>query len=304
MNKLRLANCIFLCLLILCSSIPYAFLSSATNADDQLFLQYGLEDAQRPVRIAAFGSTYSDQYIRLSLLTSPIEFGEVAGFGPSGEPITWNTAYLAPEMFSDPEANQLTPDQIEELDSISAQAHLVVGTLSGPSGSVNMVAMYMSVTDAGGVRYHHLLPVGEASVVLIDVLTEMTEVVSRGRFVLRRGSPCDSPTHCHDLYRQRIADALKDFSNCMKGQVPVVSLCAVACFILCAPFLLGTPVAYAVCVVACLAGCSGIGVIDWQTCEAELEAASENAVSSYTICIAWKEANCQPYDWEVDIVNR
>ncbi len=81
-----------------------------------------------------------------------------------------------------------------------------------------------------------------------------------------------------------------------------MSLCAVACFILCAPFLLGTPFAYLACVAACLAGCTGIGVIAWQTCEGALEAAQENAVSSYCLCIAWKEANCQPIDWEVDIV--
>ena len=209
---------------------------------------------------------------------------------------------LGPEMFSEATTNELTLDQIQELDSISAQAHLAVGTLSGPSGSVNMVAMYMSATDADGIQYNHLLPVGEASGQLIDSLTEMTAVALQGPLFRAATSPCDSLTHCHDLYRTRMSKALRDFASCMKGQVPPFSLCAVACFILCTPFLAGTPFAYGACVAACLAGCTAIGVIDWQTCEDAVETATADAESSYCLCIAWKKANCQPSDWETDIV--
>lgn len=301
MDRTRLANCIFLCLLVLCSSVPYAFLNTPAIADDQSDWELVLDDAQRPVRLAAFGSTYADQYIRLSLLTPPIELEDVVGFGPAGEPITWTTAYLGPEMFSEATATELTSNQIQQLDPISAQAHLAVGTLNGPSGSVNMVGMYMSTTDADGIQQNHLLPVGEASAELIDLLTEMTAVVLQVPISAASRSPCDSPTHCHDLYRTRIAKALRDFAKCMKDLVPPFSLCAVACFILCVPFGPGDPL-YLACVAGCVAGCTGIGIIEWQTCEDPLEFAKFDAVSSYCLCIAWKEANCQPIDWEIDIV--
>ena len=215
MDRTRLANCIFLCLLIFCSSIPYAFLNSTAIADVQSDWESVLDDAQRPVRVAAFDGTYADDYIRLSLLTQPIELEEVLGFGPSGEPITWTTAYLGPKMFSEATANDLTLGQIQELDSISAQANLAVGTLNGPSGSVNVVAMYTSATDADGTRYHHLLPVGEASVQLIDLLSEMTAVVLLIPASAAGKNPCDSPTHCHDLYRTRLSKALRVFADCM-----------------------------------------------------------------------------------------
>ena len=260
-----------------------------------------LDNAQRPVRLAAFGATYADQYIRLSLLTPPIELEDVLGFGPSGEPITWTTALLGPEMFSQATANELTLVQIQELDSMSAQAHIAVGTLSGPSGSANMVGMYMSTTDPGGIQYHYLLPVGEASAELIDLLTEMTAVVLQVPISAASRSPCDSLTHCHDLYRPRLKKALDDFVDCLKDQVPPLSLCAVACFILCVPFVPPSHL-YLACVAGCLAGCTGIGLIDFNTCVCALEFAKFDAVSSYCLCIAWKEANCQPIDWETDIV--
>lgn len=303
-QRTRLANAVFLSLLMVCAGVPYAFLNSTALADPQAAdrkadLEAALDSAQRPLRVAAFGDTYSDQYIRLSLTAPPLELGVVVGLGPSGEAVTWATAYLGPEMFSQP--NQLSIEQVRELDSIRAQAHLAVGTLSGPNGSVSMVALYLASTDQDGTRYNHLVPIGEASANLVERLTEMTSVLQSAALVVVGNDPCASLTHCHDLYRQRISAALKNFVDCMAANAPPFNWCHVACFILCIPFGVGGPL-YLACVVPCLLGCTVPGLIDWQTCEATLEWAQQNAEGSYCACIAWKQANCSSEDWETDIV--
>lgn len=300
----RYANVLFLiALMIVASLAPYGLLTPAASADTtQEDWEQALKAKQSAVRNSAFGTTYSDEFIRLSLAERPEDSQQTVAFGPSGEPVSWTTAYLGPEMISAAGAGELTAQQIQDLDAIRAQAHLIVGTLDGPNGQVDVIALYHSATDENGTQYHHLVPIGEASPTLVNQLNEMVAVVQSGPIVTSK-SPCDSPTHCHDLYRQRIADALNEFKDCMADQVPPLSLCGAACFVLCAPFLAGTPLAYAACVAACLAGCSAIDVIDYATCENALEAAVENAESSYCLCIAWKEANCQPSDWEVDIVD-
>ena len=317
MNRLRLANALFLCLLMLSATMPWTMGPPVVRADDYSPWETELDSAQQPVRVAAFGTTYENDYIRISLQSAPAPLGVTVGLGPGGEPVFWTTAFLGPEMFAEAAANGVpswgTTGQTPDIDP---KAHIIVGTLDGPSGLAYVAGVYMSATDSGNVTYHHLLPIGEATPDLVNRLSEMTAIdMAAGAAAQQQqrqlgvrqltaieDDPCDSPTHCHDLYRQRIADALREFADCMKGQVPPMSLCAVACFILCAPFLAGTPAAYLACVAACLAGCTAISTIDWQTCEAALEAARDNAESSYCLCIEWKQDNCNQYDWEVDIV--
>lgn len=299
----RYANVLFLITLVIVASLaPYGLLTPVASADTiQEDWEQALKAKQSAVRSSAFGSTYNDEFIRLSLAERPGDSQETVALGPAGEPSSWTTAYLGPEMISAAGPGELTAQQIQDLDAIRAQAHLIVGMLEGPNGQVNVIGLYHSATDENGTQYHHLVPIGETSPGLVNQLNEMVAIVQSGP-IFTSNNPCESATHCHDLYRQRIANALNEFTECMADQVPPLSICGVACFVLCTPFLAGTPLLYAACVASCLAGCSLIGVIDYTTCENALDAAVEDAESSYCLCIEWKEVNCQPSDWEVDIV--
>lgn len=82
-----------------------------------------------------------------------------------------------------------------------------------------------------------------------------------------------------------------------------ISIWNVACFVGRGVFLLAppNPPAYFACAALCNAAVTGVGLIDYVTCDQALEAAKENAKASYCACLDHKLANCP--DWaEVDLV--
>lgn len=205
------------------SLVPYAIRTPVASASTTTQSQQDWEDAlrtkQSTVRGGVFGTTYANEFIRLSLTAAPDELQRTNALGPAGEPLTWTTVFLGPEMISEAALGELTAQQIQDLDAIRAEAYLIVGTLQGPNGTSHVVGLYHTATDQNEVEYHHLVPIGEASPALVSSLTEMVQVVQTGPIAVGK-RPCDSLTHCHDLYRQRIADALRQFARCMKGQAP------------------------------------------------------------------------------------
>lgn len=173
----------------------------------------------------------------------------------------------------------------------NASAALLIGELKGTCGSVPSIALAFDVDDENGQRLHYLIPLVIAPDVVIDTARLVPGPSWMGLRAVAAG-PCSGGTFCDDTYRQRMKTALNEFTQCMKGSVPPVSIWNVACFVGCVPLLSGTPIAYALCVAACNGIVSGAGVVDATTCANQLEAAKANAKASYCGCLQYQQQNC------------
>jgi hypothetical protein len=297
MDYSRLANAIFLSLLVLSASVPMGW-TQPVHAEQGVMAS--VVQSQAVVTQRAFGSAYSDVLIALKLDSEPVELGLVTGSGPADESITWTTAFIGSEVFS--QVDDMSVEEAQQVANLRAQAHITVGTLSGPSGSSHAIGVVVSAVE-GGVRSHALIPIAEVSAEFAALIAEATELVQMPLVQATR-NPCASITHCHDIYRPRVQKALNEYTACMADQVVPFSWKHLLCLAACLPLMLGTPLLYAACVAGCWAvvvvADAGLAII--AVCNANLEFALENAKSAYCNCIAWKEANCQFGDWETDIV--
>lgn len=297
MDYSKLANALFLSFLVFIASVPVVWTLPA-HADEQVMAS--VVESQGVVTQRAFGSAYSDVLIAIKLDSEPVELGSVTGSGPADESVTWATAFIGSEVFSSVE--DMSVEEAQQVANLRAQAHITVGTLTGPSGSSHAIGAVVSVVD-DGIRHHVLIPIAEVSAEFAALIAEATEVVQMPLVQATR-NPCASLTHCHDIYRPRVQKALNEYTACMADQVVPFSWKHLLCLAACLPLMVGTPWLYAACVAGCWAAVvvadAGLGII--AVCNANLEFALENAKSAYCNCIAWKQANCQPGDWETDVV--
>lgn len=206
--------------------------------------------------------------------------------------VTWRTLHVS--MY-DWQGAGSSFSGAEFFTSHNVDMALLVGELKGPCATVPCIALAFDLDD-NDVRKHYLIPLVRATENLHYVALTATHGGTRAWAT----NPCDSDTFCDDTYRDRLKQALDEFGGCMKGMVVPIGLPAVACFVLCAPFLAGSPLAYAACVAVCEAGVAAGGIIDYTVCDAQLQAAKENALASYCACLQYKLANC-PNMAETDI---
>lgn len=229
---------------------------------------------QQPVILGTIGAGYEGEIWDFELDQAAESLETIAGAAPGGEEVLWYTSYIVSVPF---ETGTLPLDKIAALRALDADLYWTVGTLTGPFGSVDAVAVTYSATDNTGSRRHFLMPIAEVSDGLVDLLTTIVTEIEAG------AGPGFGD--CYQTYRTRLARVLRDFNICMADQVPPIGLPAIACFVLCAPFLWGGPVGYAICVAACLAGVALGGLIGTSTCMESASAARLNALSSYCLCI-------------------
>jgi hypothetical protein len=174
----------------------------------------------------------------------------------------------------------------------NATAALLIGELKGTCGSVPSIALAFDVDDESGQRLHYLIPLVIAPEVVIDT----ARLVPGPSWMALRAvaaGPCSGGTFCDDTYRQRMKTALNEFTQCMKGLVPPVTISSVACLIGCLPLMTGTPLLYAACVAGCTAITSLPGTaVDLTTCSNELEAETATAKASYCACLQYQKQNC------------
>ncbi|MBX9737765.1 MAG: hypothetical protein K2X32_12655 [Phycisphaerales bacterium] len=173
----------------------------------------------------------------------------------------------------------------------NATAALVIGELKGTCGIAPTIGLAFDVNDEAGQRLHYLIPLAIAPAVVIDT-ARLVPGVSVAGLRMAVSGPCSGGTFCDDTYRQRMKTALSAFTKCMKDHVQPVSIWNAACFIGCIPFLAGSPIAYALCALACNSVVSGPALIDLNTCSQELEAEKANAKASYCGCLQYQQQNC------------
>jgi len=251
-------------------------------------------NSQAPILFTTFCVDNSAELWIFQLESSPLTDAPVDGSHGDVDLATWHTFYFYTYNWI---ADGLDPTKAAELEALNAEAALMIGDLEGPCGTSHTVALYFSIDDGVGSRLYYMIPLVEATTFLYDTaVTASPAMHDRSSYQ----NPCDSDTYCDDTYRGRLKDGLDGFVQCMSSSVPPVSLWNVACFVGCAPLLAGTPIAYAACAAACNAGVSGAGIINYSTCESQLQADKDNALQSYCSCLSYKEENC-PGMTEVDI---
>jgi len=298
MNRYRLANAVFLSLLVLGASVPLAW---TLPAHAEQSVMDAVVQSQNVVTQRAFGSAYTGDFIAVKLDSEPVESGSVTGRGPANEAITWAAAFIGSEVFS--QVTDMPVEAAQQAAAQKAQAHITVGTLSGPSGSSHAIGAVVSIVEASGARIHVLIPIAEVSAQFAALIAQASALVQMP-LVQATKNPCASLTHCHDIYRPRVQTALDAFTACMADQVVPFSWKHLLCIAACLPLMVGTPLLYAACIAGCWAAVTvadaGLGVM--AVCKATLEDSLASAKNAYCNCIAWKQANCQPADWETDIM--
>lgn len=300
MNKYRLANAIFLSLLVLSGSVPLDWTLPA-HADESVSVMDAVVQSQNIVTLRAFGSAHSGNFIAIKLDLEPVESGSVTGRGPANEVVTWAAAFISSEVFS--QVTDMPVEAAQQAADQKAQAYITVGTLNGPTGASHAIGAVVSIVEASGTRIHVLIPIAEVSAQFVALIAQASALVQMP-LVQATKNPCASLAHCHEIYRPRLADALSQFAACMADQVVPFTWKHLLCITACLPLMVGTPLLYA----ACIAGCwamvtvadTGLGYL--AVCKVNLEFSLANANSAYCNCIAWKQMNCQSPDWETDIV--
>ena len=257
-------------------------------------LQYGLiqpiVDEQEVLIPQLFCVASSQSLWLFDLAASPFSGIDIAASSNDGVG-SWTPVVVSQyDWLAGYASGDINLDELLDLLSSSSDAALMIGILDGSCGSAYIIALGMSrVVD--GQQVHYLIPVMEVTA----EVQELVELVPPGVVVTRSssgdGDPCDLG-FCDQQYRTRISDALLDFADCAKSQVPPFSLRTLGCFVGCVPALAGTPLVYAACVSACTAVMAAAGVIDLTVCEAELTDANQNALASKSACLAWRAANC------------
>ncbi len=203
---------------------------------------------------------------------------------------TWQT--LAFHQY-DWQTFEIDPQDLASLQGMDGEAALLLGEFSGPATKVPVVAFSFSYTDAENIRRHYLIPLERLHEwmyeALLSAASPWQEQEESGGF-----GPCDSPDDffCRNTYATRMREAFIGYTECLADNAPPVNGRSIACFVLCAPLLGGTPIAYGACVAGCTAGVAGEGVIDAGRCSMDLEANILNARLSYCGCLDFKERNC------------
>lgn len=244
--------------------------------------------SQAPIIAEAFCIQDYAQLAVFKLSKSAILAGQSVGGGGELGDLTWTSLYVSEYDFGELPAAHQYAQYIGESQAVAA---LIIGELKGTCGVSPCIALAFDVNDEQGQPMHHLIPLVQAPQ---DVYEAALVAAGSSGFALliAVANPCDGGTPCFDAYRQRISTALADFSQCMKDSVQPVSIWNVACFVGCVPLLSGTPIAYALCVIACNGIVSGAGVINLDTCSNELTAAKANAKASYCGCLQFQQQNC------------
>lgn len=241
--------------------------------------------AQQPIIAEAFcGATYQGIVV-FETVDSVLGAGESSANNATLGDVTWRTLHV--NMYDWESAGPTLP-YASFFESSNAEFALVIGELSGTCADVPCIALGFDV-DLDGGRHHYLIPLVHASEV---VHLSALDAMGGGDRSNSGTDPCSDDMYCNDTYRDRIKTALDSFTGCMKDSVPPVSIWNVACFVGCAPFLAGSPIAYALCVLGCNSGLALAYGIDYHTCADQLEAARDNALQSFCACLQYKQQNC------------
>lgn len=267
-HQMKLAAALPLVATFSCSHAAAA--AEALPAATETYEEF-LINNQQTVLVPTLGVGYDTDIHALAFSAPIAELDTVFGVGPLNESISWFSSYVHPLDRNSPE---LTEEMQTDLASVDADMYWTVGKLTGPYGSVDAVAVAFSVTDANDQRGHFIVPIAAMRSGSAQSVANMVVAVE---FLI--------PPDCHEIYRGRASVAKGDFLGCMADQVKPIGLSSVGCFVLCTPFLAGSPLAYAACAAACNAGVAVGGLINTNTCMDELEGAMQNARDSYCNCI-------------------
>ena len=260
-------------------------------------------DAQQPLIQELFCFQPSNDLLIFELESSPFGIESQQGNHPDAGVGTWTTRvadeYDWLQGFLD---GAIDATQFTDLSLAQANAALLIGEFTGTCSSATTIAIWFSTVGEHGQASHWLVPIAAAP----SVIHELLEHLPTDQIVTRTTTPpCDICDYgcCYDTYQARISEALSEFTRCAKDLVPPLRLSVIACFVLCTPFLVGSPAAYALCVEGCIAASGLPGTaITFFTCKSELESAKENARVSYCACLVWKAANCSGGSDEIDLV--
>lgn len=214
--------------------------------------------------------------------------------------VMWTFRAFSPHHYNWTQV-QLPAGRLDELNRIQGRASLAIAALRGPAGVVPVIAVIVSSLHEDGMRKNLAIPVLRAPE---DVYRGAVEGASgRGsglppddpfRYYSEEIGPCTSqdPAYCYGTYQQRLLLASNQFTQCMAGSAPPVTGAAVSCFVLCVPFLAGSPAAYATCVALCEVGPTSGGIVDATTCTDIYQSQADNAKSSYCGCLTYKQQHC------------
>ncbi|MCC6285921.1 MAG: hypothetical protein IT439_11595 [Phycisphaerales bacterium] len=244
-------------------------------------------DAQGPLIDTAFCTSNYDGLAIFEISDSAIDSADDVGGSTSLGVVVWTTYFSSLYSTDDLDPNHPAVSFFEDHDVAAA---LLIGRLEGTCDEVSCIAFAFDWTDDQDVRHHILIPLAEVLTETAAIALEFGGYQGPGAWQV---DPCLDSSECLDLRERRIADALSAYAQCLKGLVPPVSLWHVGCFVLCAPFLAGTPAAYLTCLAACLAGVTVAPIpINLWECEQQLAFDKENADAGYCACLSYRAQNC------------